>query len=278
MKRIFLALAAIILLGSCAQKDLKVISFNVRVCGNDTFDGENNWKFRKEAAVKMIEAEQPDFFGLQEALYLQAKYMDENLPQYTKYGVDRDGGFEKGEAESCAIFYMTEKYKLLDKGTFWLSQTPDTPSRGWDAACHRVATWVLLQQKGVGGEKILFVNTHFDHIGKEARANSGKLIMEKIGEIMPQNALLFVSGDFNASIEDVAVAPLVEQLEYSRETSPQTDSTTTFNNWERVTKPTIIDHIFYKGVIPLRYRVITDNYGAPILSDHYPIVFECKIR
>ena len=73
MKRIFLALAAIILLGSCAQKALKVISFNVRVCGNDTFDGENNWKFRKEAAVKMIEAEQPDFFGLQEALYPQAK-------------------------------------------------------------------------------------------------------------------------------------------------------------------------------------------------------------
>lgn len=279
MGRGFLLAAAMVLLAGCASDDpLKVISFNVRVCIDDTFDGENNWRFRREAAVKMLQDEQPDFFGLQEALYHQAKYIDESLPEYTKYGVDREGGVEKGEAESCALFYRNDKYKLLDKGTFWLSQTPEEPSRGWDAACHRVATWALLKQKGLGGREILFVNTHFDHKGKEARANSGRLIMERIGEMAPQGAIIILTGDFNAEIDDMAVAPIREALAYSRETAPVTDSTTTYNAWGRRETPTIIDHIFYRNLTPLSYKTVTRDYGVPYISDHYPIVFEADFE
>lgn len=279
MKKYLLLAMALLILGGCSpkEKNLKVISFNVRVCLNDTSDGSNNWQYRKEAAVKMIQTENPDFFGLQEALYKQAKYMEENLPEYTKYGVDRDGGFEKGEAESCAIFFRKDKYKLIDKGTFWLSETPETPSRGWDAMCHRVVTWVHLRQKGLGGEDIFFMNTHFDHRGVEARINSSHLLMEKVKEIVPEDAILLITGDFNAKIEDDALAPIVKGLEYSRETSPVSDSTTTFNNWGRVKKANIIDHIFYKNVTPLKYRTVTEDYGAPYISDHYPIVFEGKL-
>ncbi len=277
MKKWGVLLLMVTILSSCTgRKDLKVISFNIRVCNNDTFDGENNWKFRREAAVKMINQENPDLFGLQEALYKQAQYLEQNLPQYTKYGVDRDGGFEKGEAESCAIFYKTDKYKLLDQGTFWLSQTPDTPSRGWDAACHRVVTWVLLKQKGLFGKEILFANTHFDHKGKEARANSGRLTMERINAIAPKGAIIVLTGDFNAEIDDIAVAPIKEILAYSREASPVTDSTTTYNAWGKRDTPSIIDHIFYRNLTPLKYRTLTQDYGAPFISDHYPIVFEAE--
>lgn len=278
MKRWSFILISIILMAGCvSERDIKVISFNVRLSVNDTFDGENNWKYRKEGAVKLIQNESPDLFGLQEALYNQALYMEENLPEYTKYGVDREGGLEKGEAESCALFYRTDRFKELEKGTFWLSETPDVPSKGWDADYRRVVTWILLKEKGLFGKKILYMNTHFDHKGKEARLQSGKLVVERIGEIAKNGEVVILTGDFNAKIEDPSLAPIRKTLDYSREKAPVTDSLGTFNNWGKNENVTIIDHIFYRGVTPERYRVITDDYGVPYISDHYPILFEGRL-
>ncbi|MBO5805219.1 MAG: endonuclease/exonuclease/phosphatase family protein [Bacteroidales bacterium] len=264
----------ICVLPSCSTSEgVKAVSFNIRLSPNDSFDGGNNWNYRQDAVIKFIETEQPDVFGVQEAIYHQAKYMEENLPGYTKYGVDRDGGLEKGEAESNAVFFRNDKYKLLDKGTFWLSATPDVPSRGWDAACHRVVTWVKLKEKGLFGREFYFFNTHFDHVGQVARRESARLVASKIEEIVGEETPVILTGDFNTNVEDLAMAPIVLSMKDARKVSPVTDNEGTFNNWGKNEKVTIIDHIFYKNLTPVSFRTAKENYGAPYISDHYPVVF-----
>lgn len=275
-RAIFLALISctLVLLPSCGgEKGIKAVSFNIRLSPNDSFDGGNNWNYRQDAVIKFIMTEKPDVFGLQEAIYHQAKYMEENLPGYTKYGVDRDGGLEKGEAESNAVFFKNDKYKLLDKGTFWLSDTPDTPSRGWDAACHRVVTWVRLKEKGLFGREFYFFNTHFDHVGQVARRESAKLIVSRIEEMVGEDVPFILTGDFNTNVEDLAMAPIVLSMKDARKESPVTDNEGTFNNWGKNEKVTIIDHIFYRNLNPVSFRTVKENYGAPYISDHYPVVF-----
>ncbi len=255
------------------SEEIKAISFNIRLSPNNQFDGENSWFYRKEAVLKMIKKENPDVFGVQEAIYRQAKFLEDNLKSYSKYGVDRDGGLEKGEAESCAVFYKKERFKLINFGTFWLSQTPDKPSRGWDAACHRVVTWVHLKEKEGEGKELFFMNTHFDHMGEVARRESGLLLVNKIKELVPEGVALIVTGDFNAEITSPIMEPIKTALLYARENSPLTDSFGTFNNWGKANEGYIIDHIFYKNFTPIEYRTIKEDYGVPFISDHYPILF-----
>lgn len=147
-KHLILLLAALVLLpaGLLAQNDLKVMSYNIRV--GTAKDGTNSWEFRYPASALMIQDQQPDIFGVQEALSFQVRYLEEYCEGYKSVGVGRDDGKKKGEFMS--IFYKTKKFKLLKWGTFWLSETPDVPSKGWDAACFRSATWALLKDKASG--------------------------------------------------------------------------------------------------------------------------------
>lgn len=275
---LFAGVAVLFIAGCSPKSDIKVMSFNIRLSPNETFDGDNRWSFRREAVIEMLDTEKPDIFGVQEAIYHQAKYLEDNLPDYTKYGVDREGGLEKGEAEACAVFFRNDKYDMLDKGTFWLSETPDTPSKGWDAACFRVVTWVHLKEKKCCGKELYFMNTHFDHIGKTARLESGKMIVERINEIVPEGVPVIVTGDFNSTVEDEALAPLRENLLYARKAAAVTDSIPTYNGWGKASFDEVIDHIFFKNITPEKYRTITDDYGVPYLSDHYAIIFEGKLK
>ena len=168
MKKLILFLAcAVAAFGatSCAEKtnDIKVISYNVRFSGGD---GENHWDLRKHASINMINDEKPTVFGVQEAKADQIAYLKENLPQYGYIGVGREDGKDGGEHMS--IFYLKDQVELLDGGTFWLSETPDVPSKGWDAACKRSCTWTKLKMKDTGKE-FAYINTHLDHVGKVAQ-------------------------------------------------------------------------------------------------------------
>ena len=134
MIRLVVCALMAVLAVSCGKSepvDIKVISFNVRLSTRS--DGDNWWENRKHASINMLNEEKPTVFGLQEALPGQVEYLVENLPEYDYIGVGRDDGKKKGEF--MAIFYLKEKVELLDGGTFWLSETPDVPSKGWDAAC-----------------------------------------------------------------------------------------------------------------------------------------------
>lgn len=256
---------------SCAERtnEIKVISYNIRMSGNPDADGENYWTYRKEASLNMIRDEKPTVFGLQEACADQQEYMTANLTEYGSYGVGRDDGQSKGE--HMTIFWLKEEVEMLDCGTFWLSETPDEVSKGWDAQCRRTCTWTILKMKKTG-EKFAYFNTHLDHRGKEAKTNGMKLLAAKVKELVPEDMTVFMTGDFNTRPDNAIFEPLLEVMQDSRVTAPSTDDRPTSNGWKKE-GGSIIDYVLYRNAQPLTYKVLRDkDYGAPFISDHYPVV------
>jgi endonuclease/exonuclease/phosphatase family metal-dependent hydrolase len=276
-KTYLLAVAALIvalpLLGSCskADKTLKVISYNIRM--GTANDGDNSWDLRKEASVAMIEDQQPDVFGLQEAFDFQRKYLEENCPRYGAIGVGRDDGVMGGEQMS--IFYDKEKFNLKEWGTYWLSPTPDSVSFGWDAACRRTATWCLLESKD-GRRHFYYVNTHLDHVGVEARLKGLALIVERIGEMNRENWPMVLTGDFNVQPDDPCLMALDGKMLSARVTAKKTDDKGSYNAWGKASSP--IDYIFYSNFAKaLSFETLDKPYaGKPFISDHYPVVAVLK--
>jgi len=256
--------------GQKAKLEVKVISFNIRQSGMAEQDGENKWDNRKDAIIKMIEQEAPPVFGLQEALLEQVQYIETNLPQYQRIGVGRDDG--KNAGEFMAIFFLSQKFNLLQNGTFWLSATPDSVSKGWDAACFRTVTWVRLQDKE-SKKEFYYFDTHFDHQGLAARENSAKLVLKKIREIVGKKENIVLGGDFNSAISDPIFNPLKKYLDVARECSPITDNKGTFNGFGSTPNNIVLDHFFCKNVTCKIFKTLDGNYGVPYISDHYPIEF-----
>lgn len=256
--------------------DIKVISYNIRLSTKS--DGDNWWEYRKQASINMINEEKPTVFGLQEALPQQIKYLEENLPEYDYIGVGRDDGKEKGEF--MAIFYLKNEVELLDGGTFWLSETPDKPSMGWDAACVRSCTWTKMQMKS-NGKVFAYLNTHLDHVGNVSQKEGLALIMNKIKEIATDDMPIFLTADFNAVTSKPIFEPVKAMLKDAREEAPETDRRATINFYKPGNEDKaewIIDHIFFRGATPKSFRVLRDkDYGAPYISDHYPVALEAEI-
>lgn len=271
--------AAVSLLASCTaapkEADLKLMSYNIRMSHSDDVDGENSWLYRKTAALKMIAELKPDIIGCQEVTGRQRAFMADSLIGYSSYGLDRDSGTPDGDGESMSVYFRTDRFELVDNGTIWLSETPDTVSQGWDAACIRTATWVHLIDKQCDGKELFFLNTHFDHMGKVARLEEGKMLMKWIDEKFAAGAYMVLTGDFNSTVEDEALAPLVEGMTYSRTAvAEDCDRTGTYHGYGRVPvdRREVIDHIFLKGITPLTYHVVTEEFGFPYVSDHYPVM------
>lgn len=249
------------------QKDtLKLISFNIRY--DNPLDGEHRWENRRDACARMIDTYLPDAFGVQEALVNQLEELDLLLPDYTWVGEGRNPGMESNE--HTAIFFRKNKFMLTGSNTFWLSETPDTISRGWDARYNRTATWVKLYNQETGKE-FVFMNTHLDHKGQIARSESTKLIVEKLRAISGDSIPVFVAGDFNALPSDTLFIPLKKWLKDTRMEIAPADSTQTTNGWGNEPPHKVIDYLFFQGANPLGYKVITENFGVPYISDHYPI-------
>ncbi|KAA6340111.1 hypothetical protein EZS27_012009 [termite gut metagenome] len=283
MEKKFLAFSIVLLIGlaSCNNAvrtveystpvgEVKLISYNIRQSGMSDRDGEYKWENRREATANMIQKEAPSVFGLQEALLEQVQYIEKLFTQYTRIGVGRDDGRDGGEI--MAIFYLKEYYELMDHGTTWLSETPTKVSRGWDAQCNRTLTWVKLREIATGKE-FYFFNTHFDHSGVIAREESAKLIAQKIKEIVEPEEIIVFGGDLNSAITDTIFNPLKEFLDIARDCSLITDNKGTYNGFGSAPSSIVIDHIFCKNVKCKSFRTLVDDYGAPFISDHYPIEF-----
>lgn len=248
---------------------IKLISYNIRFDSDYSrrLDGANAWDYRKEATLNMIEQEAPSAFGLQEAMAHQVQYIQKAFPQYKHVGVGRDDGRKAGEF--MAIFYLKKQFKLLNSGTFWLSETPEQVSKGWDADCKRTLTWVQLQEKSTG-KTFFYFNTHLDHLGDTARRESVKLITRLIEEKVPAGMPVILGGDMNSDIDSPIFAPLADiHLQNAREVAPTTDHLATFNGFG--TASTVIDHFFLRNAKAVSFRTDTANYGVPYISDHYPI-------
>ena len=250
------------------QKELKVMSYNIRM--GIAKDGTNSWEFRCPATIAMLNAQKPDVFGVQEAFEFQIRFIEEYCRDYKSVGVGRDDGKKKGEYMS--IFWNKKTVSLLQWGTFWLSETPDKPSKGWDAHCRRTATWALMKDKKTG-KKFYFVNTHLDHKGKEAQKNGLKLIVDRIESINPQGYPMILTGDFNIKPNNPALVDLDARMLSARKIAADTDSHNTFNGWSVKPTDSVIDYIYISGFSSCpQYKTVTEKYAErPFVSDHYPI-------
>ena len=276
MKKLFytLAIAAFALMGVACNRtsEIKVMSYNIRLSsGTIEADSIYHWEHRKQASLELMHQEQPTVFGLQEACPDQQEYMTKNLPEYGYIGVGRDDGKRKGEFMS--IFYKKDEVELIDGGTFWLSQTPDQVTKGWDAACFRTCTWTILKKKDTG-KKFVYLNTHLDHKGQEARKESIKLIVAKAEELTGGKLPVFITADFNSPTTNEIFKPMQSAMKDARVEAPVTDERGTLNCWGTTPPGVVIDHIFFRGAEAQKFEVLRDkDYGAPYVSDHYPVMF-----
>lgn len=275
----------IILVDGRDYNELSVISFNIRVPGNalsEILNEQNSWSRRKSATPAMIKDYCPDIFGVQEALSDQLTYVGDNLPNYSYVGVGREDGTiiseitdPKKSGEIMAIFYNTSKIKLLDWGTYWLSETPDKPSKGWEANYYRTMTWAKMETR-YSGKKFFYVNTHLDSDVALARSNGLKLILDKIAEKNTDNLPVVLTGDFNILPTDPVLDDVLGKAEMldARTTAEETDNLPTFNDWGDTTKEKVIDYIYYRGFAscPEYETIVTQYENIPYISDHYPIV------
>lgn len=272
---------AIILLFICLSsfsQNLKIISYNIRF--DNPADGENRWDLRKDFLCDQINFYQPDVFGIQEGKLHQLKYMDSILTNYKYIGIGRDASSNQGEFS--AVFYNEKKFKIIKQATFWLSDTPDKISKGWDAMFERICTYGLFENIKTKQQFYLF-NTHFDHVGKEARTNSASLILSKIKDINVEKLPFILTGDFNSETNSKAYTILSEKLDDTRIVS-QSGSfgpPGTFNNFE-FHKPVtlLIDYIFTSksNFDVLKHAVLSDSKNCLYPSDHLPVYTELLIR
>lgn len=263
------AAACLVILASCGGNNtLTVMSYNIRNAKAN--DGDNSWEIRKDATTEMVKTLKPDVFGVQEAYPEQVSFITDQCPDYVSYGLGRDDGIAKGEHMS--IFYNKKILKMEDHGTWWLSETPDSVSFGWDARCRRTATWARLADKR-NGKKFYFVNTHLDHKGVQARINGLALIVDKIAGMNPEGYPMVLMGDFNVTPEDSCLFGLNKVMLSARETAVVSDDKPSFQGFG-LFDPTIIDYIYYSGFPACdSFRVVDETFaGKPYISDHYPII------
>ena len=254
-----------------------VMSYNIRY--DTPRDGDDQWDNRKTAVVDLIKYYQPSIFGLQEALHHQLGFVDEALASYRFVGVGRDNGQTKGEYSP--IFYDTTRLKLMGNSTFWLSETPDDISVGWDADLERICTYALFYDIHSGYSFWVF-NTHFDHKGAEARANSALLILSKIKELNTQNLPVVLMGDLNAVPDSAPIQHIVKAMADASTIAdkPFYGPVGTFNGFEKM--PALdkrIDYIFSQGFEVHSYAHLDDRYeGNRFVSDHLPVFAVIEIN
>ncbi|MFA6593559.1 MAG: endonuclease/exonuclease/phosphatase family protein [Bacteroidales bacterium] len=270
MRKIIFTFFAVLLsfsaIAGSGKASFKLITFNVRTSAAMRADGNNKWANRCDGALNMLNKEKPDVLGVQEAEIDQLQYFDAQCPQYARVGVGRDNGLEGG-GETMAIFYLKDRFDLLGSGTFWLSETPDEVSRGWDAVCNRTVTWVELKDKA-SGRSFFYFNTHLDHQGRVAREESVKLIVSKIQSIAGKKSVVFLGGDFNSSLESLIFKPFAK----AKLKSVPGDGNGTFNGFGTAPDTIVLDHIFCRGKAGYSSSVtLKGDYGVPYLSDHYPV-------
>jgi endonuclease/exonuclease/phosphatase family metal-dependent hydrolase len=279
MKKIFFSLMLfLIFCTSISAQKLKMMTYNIRF--DNPGDGENSWTNRKEYWVSQVAFYEPDIFGIQEALPNQVTDIASLFPKYNYVGIGRDG-IDKGESSN--IFFKKNRFKVLEENTFWLSETPDKITKGWDAALNRVCTYVLLKDSKTN-QRFWVFNTHLDHMGELAKTNSILLILSKIKEINTKNYPVFLMGDFNSEPTAERIINLKKEMNDSRDISDEKPfgPSGTFNGFKNnnaVTK--LIDYIFlskdnlYKVN---KYAVLSDSKDLKYPSDHLPVYIELQFN
>ena len=283
-------LAAAAIVASCAEKSpevnwnisypegptdtadggtVKVMSFNVRY--ENGSDGANSWSARAHGVYVMINEERPLIMGTQECKWSQRTGILGNCSAYGAIGVCRDDGNEGSSSETVSIFYLKDSITIEKWGTYWLSDTPDKPSKGWDGACYRCATWAICRVVS-SGKRFFCTNTHIDHQGSKAQSNGLALIEEKMSELNPERLPAVLTADFNMASDNIALSGINTSMRNARKTSQMTDNLGTYHGFSS-SSGSIIDHIYYSGFnTSIEFKTLTGSWdGVTYISDHYPI-------
>ena len=248
---------------------VKVMSYNIYVAGTGDRSPEN----RNPGIVSLIREQSPDVFGLQEAVYDRIQLLNESLSEYSYVGRGREKNEKDGEFSP--VFYKTDKYNLVDSGTFWFSNTPHKASIAWGTVFKRICTWAVLEDKETGFRFGVF-NSHWDHISFISRNNSAELLCEKIQEYA-ENLPVIIMGDFNCEPDTTAYQYLIEQgFLDCMYTAPGAVVSGTYHGYTKsdVSNDLPIDHILFKGDTgyAASYKAVTDKKDGIYPSDHFPIV------
>ena len=269
------------LLGACAAIDpaptleLTVATYNLRL--DLLSDGLDAWPRRRDAVISLIQRHGFDVLGTQEGLAHQIDALA-RMPGYQVVGVGRDDGVRAGEFS--AIVYRADRFERLASGDFWLSETPDRPSKGWDArCCNRIATWVRLRDRA-SRRAFVVLSVHFDHEGTVARRESARLVSARLRELAGAEPVLAI-GDFNATpdSEPVALMTLALRDAHTQSITPPTGPAGTFNGFRHdAVAADRIDYIFVgPGWTVLRHATIDDKSGGRYPSDHLPVAARLRL-
>lgn len=247
--------------------NIRVMSCNVR-CLNPNDLGKKSWFNRAELVLNGIESQKPSIIGFQEATKWQYSYLCNTLPQYDSVITYRDKTFN---SEGCPVFYRKDIYNLIDKGSFWLSETPNEMSKDWGAACYRICTYVILEDIETAKQFVIF-NTHLDHISDEARINGIGVVLDKIKEFGSLPSLIM--GDFNCEEGSETYNAVTENFLDAKYQTENTMTSCTYQNFGKALDRNCIDYfmISKEGFTVNSYKVLTDTYDGVYPSDHFPIV------
>lgn len=276
MKKLLFLLTLTAAVSCNTPQELAVMTLNMRY--DNPEDGMNNWRFRRERIAGLIRSEAVDLLGTQEVLANQFDDLQALLPGYRAVGVGREDGARAGEFN--AVFFRSDRFELLDSGVFWLSEEPETPgSKGWDGACERLATWTVLRDKS--GRELLFINTHLDHVGEQARREGVALLLR-----LHRDAARRPSGDpygrFQRRTLVAVIAHVVADgtLRSAWDTALERHGTawsfSDFGQLPEEERP-LIDYVFCGGGLEVRScSILPDTLGGGYLSDHAPVEARLK--
>ncbi|HEX9152001.1 MAG TPA: endonuclease/exonuclease/phosphatase family protein [Flavobacterium sp.] len=259
-------------------QSLKIMTYNIRL--DLASDGENAWSKRKDYFAGQLQFYEPDIFGVQEATPVQVTDISTLLRQYATIGIARDG-IGKGEASN--IYFKKDRFAVLESSTFWLSETPDTISKGWDAAYNRICTYGLFKDRKTK-KKFWVFNTHLDHIGETAKTKGLELILSKIKQLNSKNYPVVFMGDLNSEPEMNRIIEIKKVMNDSREISvqPPFGPSGTFNAFRHDLPVTrLIDYIFLSkdtAIKVTKYAVLSDSKDLKYPSDHLPVYIEINFK
>lgn len=261
----------------CAAMEVRAMTYNIRL--ELASDGVNGWPYRRKELIGQIRIIRPDIVGLQEVLPNQRRDINSALGDYEFLGVARDDGRDAGEYSPIGV--RKSAFAIGRSGTFWLSQTPDRPSLGWDASYKRIVTWARLKHRK-SGAAILVLNTHWDHQGLIARRESGSQIARWIAQNRRPGEHSLLMGDFNAPLTEPSMKILADAgLADSRTTAREIlGGSVTFNNFQALPAENgqAIDHIMVGSDWRIRrHATIAQHINGRVASDHFPVVADLSL-
>ncbi len=276
MKTLLLFFCVVFCSGLLKAQTLKVMTYNIRL--DLASDSSNAWPHRKALVSDVIRFYEPAIFGVQEALPHQMQYLDSSLPDYSFVGLGRDGG---QQGEFSALFYIESRFSVIEQATFWLSESPNIPGKGWDAAFPRICTHALFLDKETQ-QKFRVFNLHLDHVGEKARLESIKLVKQRIDKLNSDGLPVILMGDFNANPESEVIELVSEFLKNTRDLSTfKYGTVATFNGFRVNETPTqCIDYIFVsQGAFTVeKHAVLNDMKEGRYPSDHFPVFVKLRFN